>query len=59
MVLATAEGGNIAITESMTLLLDLAGTVLDLILAHPVLALFFCAGLVTVIIGVVSQLKHA
>lgn len=46
------------LTTAITSVLDLSGTVLSTILANPVLALFFAVGMVGMIIGVVSQLKH-
>lgn len=46
------------ISTSMTNVLTLAGTVLDTILAEPVLALFFCCGIVGTVIGVVRKLKR-
>lgn len=47
------------ITTNVGHVLDLSGTVLTHILGDPVLAFFFCCGIVGTIIGVVSQLKHA
>ena len=46
------------LTTSMTNMLTMAGTVINTILANPVLAFFFCAGVAGVIIGVVKKLKH-
>lgn len=46
------------LTTAVTALMDLAGTFITTILANPVLALFFAAGLVGTVIGIVSQLKH-
>ena len=46
------------ITTNVANVLTLAGTVLDTILAQPVLAFFFCCGIVGTIIGVVRKLKH-
>lgn len=46
------------ISTSMTQVLTLAGTVLDTVLANPVLALFFCCGIVGTVIGVVHKLKR-
>ena len=48
-----------SITTNVGNVLDLSGTVLTHILENPVLAFFFCCGIVGTIIGVVSQLKHA
>ena len=39
-------------------MLELAGTFITTILANPVLALFFAAGLVGTVIGVVKKLKR-
>lgn len=47
-----------ALTSAISTVLELAGTVLNTILANPVLALFFALGIVGLIIGVVSKLKH-
>lgn len=46
------------ITTNLTNVLDMSGTVLTAILEQPVLAFFFCCGIVGTIIGVVSKLKH-
>lgn len=46
------------ITTNVGNVLTLAGTVLDTILAEPVLAFFFCASIVGTIVGVVRSLKH-
>ena len=47
-----------ALTTGITTLLGLAGTVLDTMLANPVLTLFFAVGITGSIIGVVKKLKH-
>ena len=46
------------LTSNMTTMLEMAGTVITTILANPVLAFFFCAGVVGIVIGVVKKLKH-
>lgn len=46
------------LTTSMSTMLEMAGTVITTILANPVLAFFFCAGVLGIIIGVVKKLKH-
>lgn len=47
-----------AITTAITTLLTLAGTVIDAMLAHTVLALFFAGGILGIVIGVVRKLKR-
>ena len=46
------------LTAAVTQMLELAGTFITTILANPVLALFFAAGLVGTVIGVVKKLKR-
>ena len=46
------------LTGNMTTMLEMAGTVITTILANPVLAFFFCAGVLGMVVGVVKKLKH-
>jgi hypothetical protein len=46
------------LTSNMTTMLEMAGTVITTILANPVLAFFFCAGVLGMVVGVVKKLKH-
>ena len=46
------------ITTNMSTMLEMAGTVITTILANPVLAFFFCAGVLGTVVGVVRKLKH-
>lgn len=46
------------LTTTMTTLLSMAGTVITTILANEVLAFFFGAGVLGIVIGVVRKLKH-
>lgn len=50
--------GMEGLTGAITSLLDLAGTFITTILANPVLALFFAAGVVSIVIGIVKKLKR-
>ena len=54
-----AGGGLSAINTGIAELLSIATTILNAILANPVLALLFAGGFATVAIGLISQLKHA
>lgn len=55
------EGTNSieVLTTSMSSMLSMAGTVIETILANPVLAFFFSAGVIGIVIGVVRKLKHS
>ena len=46
------------LTGAITQLLELAGTFITTILANPVLALFFAAGMVGIVVGIVKKLKR-
>ena len=50
--------GMEGLTGAITSLLDLAGTFITTILANPVLALFFAAGVVGIVIGIVKKLTR-
>jgi len=46
------------LTTNMSTMLTMAGTVITTILENPVLAFFFCAGVLGIVVGVVKKLKH-
>ena len=54
-VLALTSGTSM--TDAVSTVTGLVPTVLDMVMAHPVLATFFCAGVIGIAIGVVKKLK--
>lgn len=58
-VLASASTGWSDLMTGVTNMIDLSGKMLDAILAHPVYAGLFAAGVISVAIGLVTKFKHA
>ena len=58
--LATTGGasGSSAITNGVTLLLGIVGQVVDMVIEHPVLSIFFVAGMLPIALSAVSRLKN-
>lgn len=54
-IMATGEGFDI--TTAVTNGLNLAGTVFDFVLQHPVLSLFVVGSLIGVATGIINSLK--
>lgn len=56
---ASGSSSWTSLMTGVTNMIDLSGTMLDAILAHPVYAGLFAAGFITVAIGIVTAFKHA
>lgn len=54
-ILATT--GGTSMSDAVSSLTNLVPTVLDMIMANSVLAAFFCAGIIGIVIGIVKKLK--
>lgn len=55
-MVATTTGGS-TMSSAVSTVMDLVPTVISAIMANEVLAVFFCAGVIGIVIGVVKRLK--
>ena len=53
----TTVGGVESLTNAMQILMNLAGTVIDICVNNPVLAIFIAGGLVGTVIGIIKAAK--
>lgn len=49
--------GGTTMSTAVSTIMDLVPTVISAIMANEVLAVFFCAGVIGVVIGIVKRLK--
>lgn len=56
---ATSSVSWTTVTTATENLLGLCGTMIDTVVANPILAAFFVSGLIGIAIGIVSRLKNA
>ena len=54
----TGSTGSSAITNGVTLLLGIVGQIMDMVIEHPVLSIFFVAGMLPIALNAVSRLKN-
>lgn len=54
-VLASSSADNMS--SAITTVMNLVPTVINAIMNEPVLAVFFCAGVIGIVIGIVKRLK--
>lgn len=58
METVTQATGMESITTAVESLMTLAGSLLTTVLANPVLALFFGAGIIGIVFGIIRKAKH-
>lgn len=52
-----ASASSTSMSDAVSSITSLVPAVLDMIMENPVLAAFFCAGIIGIVIGVVKKLK--